>query len=396
MKKNVSSRSGEHIRTPFVRIVDDNNLVWAVYNGLISCLLQINMESKEIRCLGELPIDYSKDIRYSAIGKIDDKIIIAPYYCKSDFLEFDLINHNIRKIPLKYDISSKYGTFTSVIKYDQSLFFVGNVNNTIVEYRAKTEEYIYHFKWAEDFKMHYKERIFLSDCECIGDILYLPLFGTNIIITLRISTCELLKVVTIPFEFEILATSYNGTDVWFAPLNGNKIVKWETDRESFKVIEVPIDENIVRPFKAIVFMHKKILLVPNSGLDFFAINESVEIIETIANPEIQFTQESIFIGKCKETCDGKNSECVYLFSPDNVLQKIKNGTDIVSKCLVDVVANIIKPILDRSRIERTQCIVLEGMDLDLGEFTDICRKLTNKGIEQDLCGKVIHRYIIQQ
>lgn len=220
----------------------EGNKAWFVSSGSgFWGLYELNLLTDEVRCFGELPIEYGDVEPYAAIGKIGNLLLIAPRFFldKAYFLEFDLSNESFQKtyVDIAYmyleAMNAKAG-FSDAIKYKDSIFFLGTANGFIVEYQSLTKQYVCHDIWMaclQDRITRDKMSFQRHGYSLVDNELYLVPVFTNLIIEVNLDELST-NVYVIPYEFSALmiyntkngfrVLSYDNLDVveWYKRQGG--------------------------------------------------------------------------------------------------------------------------------------------------------------------------------
>lgn len=371
----------------FNRIVEEDEKIWFVSMELIACLFQLNKLNGQIRCLGVLPINYMMGEQYSTIGKLGDRIIIAPYYCKGDFIEYDLQKGTFRKIPLEYNICSNYGTFTYAIKYESALFFIGNVNGVIVEVNNKYE-YIYHFQWALEVQSQVKNKLFFSGCQCIKNNLYLSMFNTNKIVQLEMPVCRFKEVVVMPFEYKILSQFYDEINIWYIPIEGNRIIKWKVEEKIFEIINLPLNLNSKRALKNLIFLNDVYVVCNDSIRKDFLIHANGEVLEYICK-SMDILKKSEMIQPCIYLANKKST---YLLC-DNIFIEIKEQN--IRKYKITIDYEYFNKVINFSDVNWKLGIKYEKNRRSLYNFIELCVKEDTSILIPNQNGSIIYKHLVE-
>lgn len=304
-------------RCYFNSICEEDEKIWFVSLGLVFCLFQMDKVSGDLQCLGILPIDYEKGEAYSAIGKINDRIIMAPYYSKGFFLEFSLCSRQFKKIPLIHDVYSGNGTFNQVIEHNNTLLFIGCANGLIVEVNDRYQ-YRYHFEWAEELEYQIDNQLFFAGCVCIDSTLFLPIFNSNIIIELNMDNWTS-KITKMPVEYKIVSQFYDGRMLWYLPLEGNRIITYKANEKEFGHIIMPLNPKGVRSFKTILFDENETRVIINNENKYFVILSTGQILER-TNEVASILRTGDIVRICLDVHDKGCNQCVYFLCDDTLLE----------------------------------------------------------------------------
>ena len=258
--------------------VDEERIFFAASATLFSGLYQLEKKTDTLTLLAELPIPYSRQTEYAAIGKIGTKVILMPFYCHEGALEYDLIQRAFRTIPLPMETwreGSDVEAFTNVFRYGDSLYFIGNGNGLIVEYDSIKGQYFFHTSWAENLPVGKNAlRFFLNAGGQVAGHAYLPVMGTNQILALELTTGKAALHV-LPVSFQALSLSYdpNREDFWVTPLQGNQVVCWNRKENHVQTYLLPIPSDTVMGFANSISIGGRQIFFPFLRSEFFSLSK---------------------------------------------------------------------------------------------------------------------------
>lgn len=369
----------------FRHICEEDEKIWFVSLELVFCLFQMDKVSGELQCLGILPVNYGRQEAYTAIGKINNRIIMAPYYCTGDFIEFDLRSYQFKKIPLKYDIYSGNGTFNQVVKYNNTLFFIGCANGVIVEVNDNGQ-YIYHFKWAEQIGHQIKNKLFFAGCACEDGIIYLPVYNTNRIIELDMSNWKC-GITVLPVEYKIISQFYDGRMFWYLPDEGNKIITYRKNKNEVEQIIIPMNSQGKDIFKTILFNEDKTIVIMNNDNICFSVSLTGQVIEQ-TNEVASMIGHGKIIQTCLNVDDTRCSQNIYSLCDHVLVEKNAYG---VKRYAVDIDYEEICKMAAIKHVDWEKGEKIERSGESLGNFIRFCIKSHKTPGRQRQCGKKIYR-----
>ena len=234
----------------FPLMAKDGERIWFISSGDIVCALyQLDLNLDKLECLGEIPAPYDTGFEYGALGKMGDIIVLAPYFGDGDFVEYSLSEKRFRMVRLSVTIERyPFAAFSNVINWNDSLFFIGNMNGWIVEYRRKDKRYIAHSVWNDDLRREGIEREeirFAWNANVqINNVVYMPVYGKNWILKLELPNCSV-KVNRLPIDFSSYRMCCDGINFWLISneIKDSSVLKWNENQNSCEKIKLTSDSN---------------------------------------------------------------------------------------------------------------------------------------------------------
>ena len=232
----------------FEYVVVENEKIWGVSQGSFIGLYEIDLKSTEVRCLGELPIKnrqpLGRDLEYVALGKVNGKILIAPYFSKEGLIVYDMIRQTFDYIPIAPNSFPNHGVasaFVYAVTWKESLFFIGNRTGIILEYASRTNVVSYHDKWSKKVRMLIGKDDMLFERQGYiqkDNFLYMVVSRTNLIVKLDMDTMKSV-LYKIPGDFRAINLCYDGDFFWIIPMDGTYVIRWDEVRNSYQRIRLP-------------------------------------------------------------------------------------------------------------------------------------------------------------
>lgn len=272
-------------------VVDEENLWFISYEDIFPALYKVNLLTRNIECMGEVPWENNFG-ENSLLERLDNMIIIAPRWHKRRFLRYDIKSSTFHTFFLEQDVwenDFSISAFSNVVRWNHSLFFIGNKNGLIVEYCKLDGRFrIHNLVLPEDLDKD-DLSFFWNSAVLKGNELYLPikkggLFSVNL---MDFRT----KYVKITDDYQCFTISLIEEEFWILPYYGNKIMLLDFDLQKHSYIELPIEEKMM-PFMTVIDCDSEILLIPMSGNSIFFINKIDHQISQKQEFELETLEES--------------------------------------------------------------------------------------------------------
>lgn len=252
--------------------VYEETLFFISCNDVFPGLYRVDLSDKGIECLGEVPWENYHD-ENALLEKIEDMIVIAPRWHKNKFLLYDLKARAFQPIFLEQNVwfgDTSVSAFSNVVKARGSLFFVGNKNGLIVEYCSKKNSFCLHNLTLPKELCKEDLNFFWNSVSIEKNILYLPIRKGGL---LSLSLDDF-HVNYIKFEegYECFSMSRIGNILWLLPYCGNNVMIFDLNNQTYKYIELPIEEKNI-PFITAINSGTEVLLIPMFAGDIIAVNK---------------------------------------------------------------------------------------------------------------------------
>lgn len=269
--------NGTYLR--FISFIVEKDIIYFVlanYSYNIPCLVKFDLIDGKAEILCELP--HSKDgmLEYLTVGKINNKIVVAPYHSNEYFLVYDIADRTKVNIPVETEIWREkqdcvISAFGNVVKWNQSLYFIGNGNDLIVEYRYSKNSLIYHHGWMKGLLANHDINNIWFETDgvnMVGDCAYLiPIdklypIKPNLILKINLQTCTA-EAIEINLPFHIRNMTIANSKLYALPLAGQKIIEMELPihiHRDYRTCEIAESSN--RGFMRIVVWDSRPTLLP--------------------------------------------------------------------------------------------------------------------------------------
>ena len=209
-------------------------------------LFQFDLVQERTEFLCSIPARCHSEYAYVALGKVGDKIIIAPCQGATSFWEYDVqtkkrLEHPC-EMPVHSSIRHDVAAFSNVVLWQDKLYFIGNATGILVVYDLHREEFSYHTAWGRNLE---KQGIPLEDI-CFsehsvvqeGSRLYLVMQGTNRVLMLDLKEFTAAAwQMSFPFEaLNMTAEDREKGILLITPRSGEQLVRWNVRNGTFTPI----------------------------------------------------------------------------------------------------------------------------------------------------------------
>ncbi len=209
-------------------------------------LFQFDLVQERTEFLCSIPARCHSEYAYVALGKVGDKIIIAPCQGATSFWEYDVqtkkrLEHPC-EMPVHSSIRHDVAAFSNVVLWQDKLYFIGNATGILVVYDLHREEFSYHTAWGRNLE---KQGIPLEDI-CFsehsvvqeGSRLYLVMQGTNRVLMLDLKDFTAAAwQMSFPFEaLNMTAEDREKGILLITPRSGEQLVRWNVRNGTFTPI----------------------------------------------------------------------------------------------------------------------------------------------------------------
>lgn len=377
MIQGISNIYSEYQPLYFEYMAVENQFIWFVStSSAFSGLFEMNIETGEINCLGELPILCKTRREFVVLEKIKNKIIIAPYFSNSGFIEYNIENKKFDIVQMKQSIWKNeiigMSAFANVVKYNDKLFFIGNANGLIVEYDSVLQQYIYHTSWTQDVEqlLNVSEIFFWRNSYVqIENKIFIAIINTNKIIEIDLDFLQS-KCHCIPFNVELAGAFFVKGFFWLTVMKGNFIIKWSFEENKFQQVNLPLDSEVDIPVAGIVGVDGGLLILPCLRKDVFFIDDEKNILEHVFDMEKVISKGRDFrVTEIEEYAvikvRGDEYDSFALQGKKGVLQIFNSAKKEIIELKLFLEDNILKNIYEKSYAKNAGIFVYEGDCINL-------------------------------
>lgn len=249
----------------------DDQKIYFIYNmrNVFGALCEADLTTDKVKVLCQVPNDEEmKDwgLDYVIVIRAGGKLIIPPFFSSRNFLEYDMDTKKLQSIPCEVKVwepnLERYSAFSLFTEWHDSIYFLGNGNGLVVEYRKSDGKLIYHKDWLVGIDVR-KMPIF-GGAELIGDVWYLVPTNMDRLLALDMYNMTATMVeLTLPEGFHPWKIFHCMEELWLAPLQGNCLVCIHMNTEEMEVIECSsVSKHQKLPFSAIVPWQQARLFLP--------------------------------------------------------------------------------------------------------------------------------------
>lgn len=284
-------------------IWQENQKIWFIYNEreAFGALCEADLETDQVKVICDVPNDESHigwGLDYYVIGKTGTKFIMAPYFSGEFFFEYDFATGKSCAVPCKEIVwqpnNDRFAAFHSRASWQGDLYFLGNGNGLIVQYRARDGQYVYHRAWASSLEKRIpREKLNFAKAIQKGSFWHMVLRSENLWVTLNLMDMTVqVQTIPLPTGFMIAGVAEAGQEFWLLPQKGNQILRWQPstgDVESFLCPNVSASQNY--PFAGIADRMGKKLLFPywTSSIQVFENGKDVAFSDELLTDKLVYT-----------------------------------------------------------------------------------------------------------
>ena len=246
--------------------MSETEKIYFVATGQPDYLCNLDLNTGYIECMQELPVDCDIAQRFSAIGILDDELLIAPFFSNECFLRYHLVTHTYENVVCPTDVygrGSSFPAFLLAFKWNKELYFLGCANGYIAKY-TKTHGLKFYNKWYEKIKEWGQvDRLVLNREGYVldGNSMLLAFCGTSYIAEINMRTLELVQVKQLPFKFELMGIDKTEEYFWLLPLRDSVIIRWNRIKDEYTKIHVK-GKLVDYPFCGVTRIGEEVILIP--------------------------------------------------------------------------------------------------------------------------------------
>jgi len=369
-----------------------NQEIYFIVEDKYVYLFKMNLQNYKVTCLGVMGTRKT-NCDYWILAGNSGKIIIAPFYLQQNtFVLYDINEKIFKKIvignvPRKKISLAKY---TNVFYFDESAYFISNINGEIVEYDFRNEKLSVHDKWTSGVKekISPEEIITYGYATQNGSKICFQIINRNGAILLDLKTF-MAKFIEFPIHFDAAVISYGCGCLYLLPLQENYILKWDM-HNLVKKIYYPCSYKIKYPFVNALYDGENIIVFPYLYNKLISINTVTDKITVLK--EWNKKEQDIVYTSAQYIDDGH--KIIAYNRLDNKLE-IYNANDKPSmhRPIGDVENN--KIIYEQEKCEEIGILNRENLFININAAI---RKSKVEHTEQDkykTCGELIIKDVIR-
>ena len=275
--------------------------IWFIYNEreVFGALCEADLETDQVKIICDVPNDESHvgwGLDYYVMGKVGTKFIMAPYFSGESFFEYDAATDKSRAVPCMEVVwrpnKERYGAFYSRASWQGDLYFLGNGNGLIVQYRAQDGQYVYHRAWTSALeKLIPRERMIFTKAIQRGSFLHMALQSAPFWVTVNLADMTIqIKTIPLPSDFLPMGATDDGQSFCLLPKKGNQVLRWQPATGTLKTIVCPsVSASQNYPFSGMADWIGKKLIFPY-------LSTSVQVLEDgkeAAMPDALLTEKLV-------------------------------------------------------------------------------------------------------
>lgn len=386
----------------------DGNDLWFIplnYNGLF----KMSLNDGKIDFVGYFPNEKPfTGFRYRTLKRIDDKIIIIPWFGDS-IIKYDINTNSFKKQPIKvfenHNINGqwKYNNFLiGMAKYNKYIFMFG-FQPVIVRYDIETNELMYFGDWSKDIDLDYANTNGLMWREhCVKDkLLFINILRTNKILVFNMETCTYKFTAVGSEEDKYSQINFDGEYFWLTHSNKVSLTRWNLKTDEFLVYNIDgekgQEKDSVLALRGTIIVDENLYILPGMKKAMIKINTksgNINILNTDLF-SIEDIQKSVFKLYCDCAVVDEKQEIFIMKSSDLSLSILDR--DFVSKKQYRMLLpeEIYQELLNKG-IKSNDILKENGAQSGIVEYINILNEMKKQNItdkDNQNVGVVIHNNI---
>ncbi|SFW31975.1 hypothetical protein [Selenomonas ruminantium] len=249
----------------------DRQKIYFIYNvrNVFGVLCEADLSNDKVKILCQVPNDEEMTnwgLEYVITVQSGKKLIMPPYFSSNGFLEYDMLTGKLQSLPCEEKVwepnLERCSAFGMVTEWHDSIYFLGNANGLIVEYRKKAGKYVYHKNWLGGIESQ-KKPIF-GGGELVDGVWYLVATNMNMMLALDMESMNASMVnIPLPDGFQLRSISRNGDELWLTPIQGNCLGCIHMDSKEIEFFECQsISKHQRIPFSSVVPWKQSRMIFP--------------------------------------------------------------------------------------------------------------------------------------
>ena len=226
--------------------------IWCIgTSGLWQGIFRIDLEKDTLHYIDEIPSEKKYLFEYQALGLIDNKIVMPPYFSENGFLEYNVLERKFSSKNIGKEIPREYNkkvACSNVITYKRSLFFLANQSKKIIEYCADMDRYVIHEELRHILPDGLSEDELSVGRHCyqlVGNVLFFVFSDTNLLVELNLDMFQG-KCYEIPFIKKAWNLHIHRNKVYIIPSGSDPFVYLDLSNGETKVLpNINKDENVM-------------------------------------------------------------------------------------------------------------------------------------------------------
>ena len=226
-----SAKNDLHVNV-ITHVAVSENFAWLI-DGNVGIMFQLNFQERRL-----LPLEYiGIGANYSAIGTVQNDLIIAPCLSDCPFLAYNMERKEIRTLSIEKSYAGKKNPHMvhNCIEHKGKTYFLGWGYPFILEFDQKTRRHRIYDEIASLVRPYVKEEEFIHifiQGIFVEDSLYLPLTDTNIIVEFDTETKKFTLHAVGKETNQYLNIAYDGMNIWLSQrIPGAPVLRWNLRTE---------------------------------------------------------------------------------------------------------------------------------------------------------------------
>lgn len=239
----------------------------------------IDLVSGEICSLADLPVNPEEAYAFSLVAGDQNTITIMPYLGMEPAVQYNLekkLTLPVEKMKRSEKKNIYFPKCTNSFKYENSIFFIMNDENWILEYQCEDGKYVIHELQMQKEITKSEWSFYWMAYAQIGNKVYLPLKGYGKIAELSLTDYSV-KIVKEFADCNIQKIIYLDGYMWLIPLKKAEIMRWNIVTDKLDSICISSEECREYTFCGIYRINGLLVLIANYALGIYIIQEDFTI-----------------------------------------------------------------------------------------------------------------------
>ncbi len=276
----------------------DGEKIYFIYNvrNVFGALCEADLHTDEVKVLCRVPNNEKLKawgVDYIPLVRAEDKLIMPPVFSNDAFGEYNIATRKLNLVPCEKKVwepnIGRYGAFGAFVKWNDSVYFVGNINGLLVEYRIKEDRYIYHEHWLRDLGLG--DDTAFGAAELVEDTWYLTVRNKPVLLTVDMNTLKAnILDLPLPNGFQPGAVFRLANELWISPLKGNSLICMNINTKKTQIVkcsDVSTDQHF--PFSSVVPWQQERLIFPYFADYVYRLKSGDEVAE----PDFELTRKLV-------------------------------------------------------------------------------------------------------
>lgn len=258
-------------------------------------VFKIDLVSGEICDLADIPVSPEKPHSFSLIAGDEDVITVMPYLGIDPAVQYNLREKLILPVEKMSCEENKIVHFpkcTNSITFKNSVFFILNDENWLLEYQCGDSRYVIHeLQMQKEIKQEEWSFYWMAYAQ-IDDKVYFPLKNSGKIAELSLIDFSV-KIVKEFADCNIQRLTYLDGYMWLMPMKKAELLRWDMATDKDDLINVSNEECREYTFCGIYEINGLLVLIANHALGIYAIHKTNLTIEKISGEKLGISENII-------------------------------------------------------------------------------------------------------